>query len=195
MDLAQILERCQNGDELAWEVLVRQFQSRVYGIAYHYTGTREDARDVAQDVFIRLYQNIDDCKGSDRFIPWMIRIARNACIDFLRRGRVRPKATDAVENCLDHLAASQDNPEQEWFAHSRRRLIHRALQELTELSREIIVLKDIQGLPLEQIAEMLEIPLGTAKSRSNRARLELAQKVLAISQAGNAKLRPSEVGI
>jgi RNA polymerase sigma-70 factor (ECF subfamily) len=195
MDLAQILERCQNGDELAWEVLVRQFQSRVYGIAYHYTGTREDARDVAQDVFIRLYQNIDDCKGSDRFIPWMIRIARNACIDFLRRGRVRPKATDAVENCLDYLAASQDNPEQEWFAHSRRRLIHRALQELTELSREIIVLKDIQGLPLEQIAEMLEIPLGTAKSRSNRARLELAQKVLAISQAGNAKLRPSEVGI
>ena len=72
MDLGKLLERCRDGDELAWEALVRQYQARILGLAYHYLGNREEARDLAQEVFIRIYRNIHLCKGAEMFMPWVI---------------------------------------------------------------------------------------------------------------------------
>ncbi len=177
MDLSVLLERCRGGDELAWEALVRQFQARIYGIAYHYTGNAEDARDLAQETFIRLYQNLALCPDEAGFLPWVIRITRNACIDHLRRKKARPPAHDVVADEMLSLRAPGADPEQQYAADSRKRLIYSALKEMTDLSREIILLKDIQGLALEEIATMLNVPLGTVKSRSNRARIELAQRL------------------
>lgn len=187
MELTQLLKRCREGNELAWELLVRQFQARVYGIAFHYVGNREDARDIAQEVFVRIYSNLEMCKGAEMFLPWMIRITRNACIDSLRRKSVRPEGEFDSGEPFQQIAAQDANPEELWATESRKRLIHRALQELTDTNREMILLKDIQGLPFEEIADLLGIPLGTAKSRSNRARIELAEKVMALSGpvAGN----------
>ena len=181
-DLDVILKRCQSGDELAWEFLVRAFQRRVYGMAFHYLGDREEARDIAQDVFIRVYQNLGSVTDADGFLPWILRITRNACIDHVRRKKARPPINDVeLDEVLD-LSAPGQNPEEAHTARMRRRLICRALQQLTALNREIIVLKDIEGFQLEEIAVMLGAPLGTIKSRSNRARIELAEKVLALSQ-------------
>jgi RNA polymerase sigma-70 factor, ECF subfamily len=182
MELNALLKRCQQGDELAWEILVRQYQSRVFGIAYQYVGNREDARDLAQDIFIRLYRHLHTCTDSGRFFPWLMRMARNAGVDFLRRRKARPPATDVPAERLDSIGGGYGNPEEEWTAHVRRQLLQRALQELSTLSREIILLKDIQGMALDEIASILNIPLGTAKSRSNRARLELAEKLLTLGQ-------------
>ncbi len=181
MDLAMLLERCKAGDELAWEALVRQFQARVFGIAFHYTGNSEDARDLAQEIFVRIYSHLDFCGGEQMFVPWMIRISRNACIDHLRRKKARPTPSDIAVEEMIHLQAPGLNPEEHWISNSRRRLIHLALRKLTALNREVILLREILGLPLEEIASMLDIPLGTVKSRINRARIELAERVRALA--------------
>lgn len=181
IDLPGLLERCRSGNELAWEDLVRQFQARVYGVAYHYVANPEDARDLAQEIFIRIYQNLILLPDAAGFLPWIIRITRNACIDHLRRKKARPPAWDVAAEEMVNLRAAGKDPEEQWVEESRRRQVHRALHELTEINREIILLKEIQGLPLHEIASMLRIPLGTVKSRSNRARIELAQKLAALS--------------
>lgn len=177
MDLATLLERCCRRDELAWEALVRRFQARIYGIAYHYVGNAEDARDLAQETFIRIYQNLASCPDEERFLPWIIRITRNACIDHLRRKKARPPAHDVTADDRLTLRAPGADPSQQYADDSRKRQVRCALEEMTDLNREIIVLRDIQGLTLEEIASMLRVPLGTVKSRSNRARIELAHKL------------------
>jgi RNA polymerase sigma-70 factor, ECF subfamily len=181
MELSILLARCRSGDELAWEALVRRFQGRVYGIAYHYTGRAEDAQDVAQEVFIHIYRNLARIVDAEGFLPWLICLCRNASIDHLRRKKARPPASDIDIQEAHGLEAGGLNPEEQWLADSRKRLIYRALQGLSQLSREIILLREIQGLPHADIASMLQVPLGTIKSRANRARLELAQKVLELS--------------
>jgi RNA polymerase sigma-70 factor (ECF subfamily) len=181
MNLPVILTRCKAGDALAWEVLVRQYQARIYGIAYYYVRNAEDARDLAQEVFVRIYQNLEACIDAKMFTPWIIRIARNACVDHLRRRRARPQGRDVALDEVRNLPHPGSTPEQQWTANSRKRLIYRALNELTDLNREIILLKEIQGMQLDEIASLLKVPLGTVKSRSNRARIELARKVMALS--------------
>jgi len=89
-DLLVLVERCRQGDDLAWEQLVRRCQGRVYALAYHYLGRFEDARDVAQEVFVRVYQQLDSCHGYG-FMAWLLRIARNHCIDQIRRWKARPR--------------------------------------------------------------------------------------------------------
>jgi RNA polymerase sigma-70 factor (ECF subfamily) len=180
MELATLLERCRQGDELAWEAFVRQYQRRIYSLATCYATDADDARDLAQDVFVRLYRTRKQWSEAGAFIPWMIRVARNVCLDRVRARRVRPPASDIPADELADLAGTGGSPEEEYVASSRRQLFYRALRKLTGISREMILLKEIQGLQIEEIASMLRIPLGTVKSRSNRARLELARNVLAL---------------
>ena len=181
MDLQIILERCRTGDELAWEALVRQYQGRVIGLARHYVGNLEEAHDVAQEIFIRIYRHIDRCESADHFLPWMLRIGRNACIDHLRRRKVRPPGQDVPADERIDLASNIPSPEDEWVRDTRKRLVHMAIQALSELNREVIVLREIQGLSLEETATTLSVPLGTVKSRCNRARLELAKKLQSLT--------------
>ena len=182
MELKEILDRCREGDQLAWEALVRSFQGRVYGIACHYLGNSEDARDAAQEIFVRIYRNLGRSIDERRFVPWMVRISRNICVDHIRRRKSRPPAHDLPCDKLPALADGRENPEEHWAAGSRKRMIYRAMRNLSHVSREIILLKDILGLPLEEISSQLAVPLGTVKSRCNRARIELAERVLALAQ-------------
>ncbi len=184
MDLAALLERCRQGDELAWEALVRQFQARILGLAYHYPGNPEDARDLAQEIFIRIYRRLDTCREPERFVSWMLQIGRNACLDHHLRKKVRPPAQDIPVEEVRDLSASDQEPEMQWHQDARKRLVHRALQALSEVNREVILLKDIQGLTFEEIARMLSVPVGTVKSRSNRARLALAQEIVSMGAGG-----------
>ena len=184
MELTDLLPLVRTGDELAWEAFVRQFQSRVFGLAYHYTAQAEDARDLAQEVFIRVYQNLSLIPLDAGCLPWLIRITRNACIDHLRRRKARPPLWDLPADEMYDLRATDQGPEACHVEAVRRTMVHRALQGLTDLNREIILLKEIQGLGLEEIAGILDVPLGTVKSRSSRARLELAQTLAAAGMGG-----------
>lgn len=177
-DVETLLDRCRQGDDLAWEAIVRRFQGRVFAVALHFMRDREEARDVSQDIFVRVYQRLETLREGDTFLPWLLRLSRNACIDRLRRLKVRtPAIAVPVEDAAVTLAASGPTPEEESLAGARRSLLYRALDELSDKNREMIMLKDIQELKLEEISSMLALPLGTVKSRTNRARIELAKAV------------------
>jgi len=182
MDLETVLQHCRMGDALAWEKLVRSYQGRVFGLALHYVQRPEEARDIAQDVFIKIYNHIHLCPPAPQFPPWILTITRNTALDHLRRLAARP-ASDGIDlaKCLESPVGA---PDRTLEAKDRRGLLYRALRKVTALSREMILLKDIQGLSLDEIAAMLKLPLGTVKSRSHRARLELSQELISLKTEG-----------
>lgn len=177
MELPELLTRCRAGDALAWEALVRRYQGRVYSTAYFYLGHAEEARDLAQEVFVRVYERLDRCTRDETFVPWMLQIARNAAIDRLRRLKARPQSSAIPVDEMGDLRSSWPDPAEELRVHRRRALVHRALGKLGSLNREILLLKEIQGMTFESISNLLQAPLGTVKSRSHRARLELAREI------------------
>lgn len=182
MELEDLLRRCRQGDELAWEALVRRYQGRVYGLALHYLRNREEALDAAQEIFVRVYSKLDTLREGQAFLPWLVRLGRNCCLDRLRRLKVRtPEIEVAMEDAAPTLAAGDPNPEESGRAKQRRDLLHRAIATLSDNSREMIFLKDIHELKLDEIAELLAVPVGTVKSRSSRARVELAKAVRALT--------------
>ncbi len=177
MEIPELLDRCRANDALAWEALVRRFQGRVYSVALFYLGNQEEARDLAQEVFVRLYQRLERCTNDETFVSWLMQIARNAAIDRLRRIKARPQSVGTPVDEMPGIRSHLPGPEEELQTSRRRALVHQALGKLSALNREVILLKEIQGLSLESIARMLQAPLGTIKSRSSRARVELAREL------------------
>jgi RNA polymerase sigma-70 factor (ECF subfamily) len=177
---AALLERCRQGDDLAWEALIREFQGRVYGLAVHYVRDREEARDLAQEAFVRVYRALGTFDGRHPFASWILMVTRNLCIDHLRRKKVRPPASDVPADADAPIASADTSPEDHVTRSGRSALLYRALDRLTPINREIVLLKEIQGLSLDEIASELGVPVGTVKSRSSRARVELARQVLAL---------------
>ena len=186
-EIVALVERCRRGDDLAWEALVRSCQSRVYSVALHYLRDREEAKDIAQDVFVRVYRNLDSFENrEENFFPWLLSLTRNACIDRLRRMKVRPAVPAVSVDEGPEIADDRPTPEQAAIAAREGRLVRRAIAELNDDHREMIVLHEIEGLELRQISEMLALPIGTVKSRSMRARLALARTVLALDPSYGA---------
>ncbi len=178
LELETLLARCGAGDEIAWEALVRRFQGRVFAVAYHYLRDREEARDVAQEAFVHIYKGLASFDREGSFVAWAVRIARNASIDRLRHLKARPTLGGVP---LDERLAGSDpapGPEATSIAGERRQTMRRAIDQMSSINREMILLKEIQGLKQREISEMLSIPLGTVKARANRARLELARRML-----------------
>jgi RNA polymerase sigma-70 factor, ECF subfamily len=180
LDLPTLIARCRTGDDLAWEAFVRRFQGRVYALAYSYVGEREDARDLAQDIFIRLFETRTKWAEGDEFMPWLIHVARNKSVDFLRRRKVRRPAVAVQEDDGFQIPDRQPDPESMTVADSQRRLLHAALRGLSDLSREVLVLKDVHGLSVQRVAATLGVPVGTVKSRASRARVELVARIRAL---------------
>lgn len=182
-----LLEQCRAGDALAWEALVRRYQGRVFALAYHYLRDREEARDVAQETFIKVYRGLQRFDGEGSFTAWLVRVARNCAIDRLRKLQSSPAwEAEEVEESQPHGDPGAD-PEREALARDRRELVYRALDRMSEINREMILLKEIQGLKQREIADLLAIPIGTVKARTNRARVELAECIL--------ELEPSYGGV
>ena len=185
-DLNALVDRCRHGDDLAWEAFVHQFQRRIYAIARAYAADAEEAADLAQDIFVRLYETRGRWAPAEVFTAWMVRVARNLCLDALRRKKARPPARDVPADEMLDLADPNRTPESALAASRDRQLVWRALRSLSQLSREVILLKEIQGFTLEETAAMLRAPIGTVKSRASRARLELAEQVLRLDASAGA---------
>ncbi len=186
LELDAILDRCRQGDNLAWEALIKQTQSRVYGLALHYVRNPEEASDLAQEIFIKIYKNLNKVESGSAFIPWVIRLSRNTCIDRLRRIKARPPARDQVIDEDLQLTSATPSPEESWGAERHKQLVYQAMGNLSEQNREILLLKEIQQLKLTEIASMLGLPVGTIKSRASRARVELAKSVLSLDPSYGA---------
>lgn len=186
MEIETLVARCQEGDEVAWEALVRQLQGRVFAFCYHYLRDREEARDMAQETFIRIYRALPRFRREGSFLAWTLTIARNACHD--RGERLRRTAAYGAEpveepGAIQHAAPEESHVDRQ----ARHQLLELAIDDLSPNSREMILLKEIQGLQLKEIAAMLGIPLGTVKTRSHRARLELADRMLELDPSYGAR--------
>jgi RNA polymerase sigma-70 factor (ECF subfamily) len=174
-----LLQRCRQGDEAAWRELVHRHTRRVFNLAYRFVGRVDEAEDLTQEIFVKVYQSLGRYRADEgAFTTWLTTVARNQAIDNYRRRREERLRRNPDAEVLDHISSPEEGPLLSLEREERVQLVHRGLRALPPDLREPIVLCDLQGLPYEEAASVLGIPLGTVKSRINRGRIELAKRLL-----------------
>jgi RNA polymerase sigma-70 factor, ECF subfamily len=186
--LERIVERCRAGDDHAWEELVDATASDLYRMAVSFTRHRGEAEDLTQEVFLKLWQNLHRYEPGSTFRAWAFRIARNMFVDAYRRARNERKATWVDPEFLESLPGG-DDPHTSTVRQQRLEMARSALGRLPEDLAKLILLRDFADWSYEELAEELTLPLGTVKSRLNRARRELAA-VMATQLTPRAALTP-----
>ena len=179
-DDAALIERCRAGDVAAFEPLVEKYRQRVWRLAYNLLRDREEAWDVSQEAFIRAYQALPSFRGQSAFYTWLYRIVMNVAADRARSRGARGRAfgTERVpeedwERVLPDQNPGDEAPDAKAARLEQRQKIVQALDTLPEHHRKIVVLSDLEGLSYREIAETLEIPMGTVMSRLHNARKRL----------------------
>ena len=181
---AAVIRRVLDGDGNALEALVAAYEKNVYNLALRMTGNAQDAEDMAQEAFVKAYTSLPGFRGDSKFSVWLYRIVSNVCLDFLRRQNRRPASSlsledeDGEESQMDIPDESQ-SPEQLLERSLTQEAVQRGLQSLSEEQRQILLLREIQGLSYEEIAETLDLEAGTVKSRIFRARKKLCAFLIA----------------
>jgi RNA polymerase sigma-70 factor (ECF subfamily) len=174
-----VVARCRRGDETAWRELVGRHTRRVFGIAYRFVGRVDEAEDLTQDIFVKVFQSLDRYRESDgAFSTWVGTVARNHAIDDYRRRREERARRIDDPAVMDRVPAGEESVLRSLEREDQKQLVHRGLRALPADLREALVLCDLQGLSYDEVATALQIPLGTVKSRINRGRLELARRLL-----------------
>jgi RNA polymerase sigma-70 factor (ECF subfamily) len=182
---ALLVRRCIAGDAAAWEEIVQRYHRRIYNICYRFTGTSNDADDLTQEVFIKMYRTLNTYDG-DRgaFMTWVTTMTRNLLVDHFRKTR-----QDRVTDSLDTTASDHEDalplgdripdrgpaPDTKVQSREAKEAVHEALQKLSPELREAVILRDLQDFDYREIATVLKVPEGTVKSRINRGRAELAR--------------------
>ncbi|HLH38079.1 MAG TPA: sigma-70 family RNA polymerase sigma factor [Bryobacteraceae bacterium] len=174
----ELVGRCLAGDEGAWEDLVKVHSRRVYAICFRFTGTDQEAQDLTQDVFLRVFRSLKTFRaGEGTFAVWLGRLTRNLLIDHYRRTKL-DRATDSIEEQLPQLeekTAMISRTEGMLAGREASEMLQAALQKLSPELRETVILRDLEELDYKEIAQILNVPEGTVKSRLNRGRAELAR--------------------
>ncbi len=175
---SELVARCLDGDESAWEDLVRTYTRRVYSICYRFTGRESEAQDLTQEVFLKVFRNVRSFRaGEGSFGVWLARLTRNLLIDHYRRSKME-RATASIEEqlpVLEEKAAIEGRTEAALAGREASEALQKALAKLSPDLRETVILRDIEGLEYREIAQVLGVPEGTVKSRLNRGRSELAR--------------------
>lgn len=178
-----LIQRCLAGDQTAWDEIVRANRRRVFNIAYKFTGRHDLAEDLTQDVFVKIFKSLDTFDRRANFQTWLVSVSRNLCIDHYRSVR---KEREAIDRDVDpgDLApvANTTSPYQSLEQRDRASLLRRGLAELAPTLREAVLLRDLQELSYQEIADKLGLPEGTVKSRINRGRNELARQISRIRE-------------
>jgi RNA polymerase sigma-70 factor (ECF subfamily) len=172
-----LVERCRQGEDEAWRELVERFGQKVYSVAYHFTLKREDAEELSQEIFLKIFENLNRYDGGFPLIAWIVSLSRNLCIDRYRRRKREKSFRFVSDEAVMPLLRSADDPSADALKKERTKLLFSALAEIPEDLAEILVLRDLDGLAYEEIGRALELPEGTVKSRLFRARAEIARKI------------------
>jgi RNA polymerase sigma-70 factor, ECF subfamily len=176
----KLVERCLRGDDAAWEAVVKSYGKRIYNLSYRYTNRRDEAEDLTQEILIRVYQNLKSYRAeSGSFQNWLLRVARNLIIDHYRQVRRYPQTGGSEE--LETMNIKDDkalNPQRAVEQVEASRFLQDGLQSLSPELKEAIVLRDLEGMAYNEMADLLNVPEGTVKSRINRGRLELAKLLM-----------------
>ena len=177
-DDRRLIKECLNGRTAAYGELVRRYQDRLFNTVLRLLDNPEDAKDVVQEAFINAYQNLNGFKGDSLFFTWLYRIAMNAAISYKRKQRVTisietGSKSELVIDPVDESVFSQ--PEAALVRQEEEAKLQAAISKLSAEHRAVLILKDIEGQKYEDIAEIMEVPIGTVRSRLHRARLELKE--------------------
>lgn len=175
---AAVIQSVLDGEVNAFETLVKEYEKNVYNLALRMTGNSEDAADMSQEAFIKAYNSLSSFRGDSKFSVWLYRIVSNVCLDYLRSRTRKPTVSLSTENDdgeeveLD-IADESQSPELLLDRSLTRDAVRRGLAALPPDHREILLLREIQGLSYEEIAAALGLEAGTVKSRIFRARKKL----------------------
>ena len=177
-DERSLIRQCQKGDMQAFRHLVERYEDRIYGLACSMLGDSEVAKDAAQEAFIRVYKALGKFEGRSSFYTYLYRIATNVCLTFAQREQRRPDRVslegmqEVNEMTLDRFWGT-DKPQNDIERLGLREEIEKVLDHLSPDHRAVVVLKDIEDLSQEEIADVLDVSIGTVKSRLSRARARL----------------------
>lgn len=182
-DDAALIAACQAGSKEAFDRLITKYQRRVYTFAYRLTGNAEDAADVAADTFVRLYTSLGSFRGHSSFVTWLYRVVTNLYLDSRKKKRVRQ--TQSLDEMVELEESSvqrqyddeRPSPQEIAEGNERTAALQQAIASLPEYQRVMVVMYHVDGMAYEEIAEALQLPIGTVKSRLNRARLALRHKL------------------
>jgi len=177
-DDQHLIAECLRGNTAAFGVLVRRYQERLYHSVYRLVENAEDAQDIVQEAFLHAYQSLDGFKGDSLFFTWLYRIAVNTAISFKRKSRAlaRMEIQQNGEYTFEPLDTSTaSRPEHALEQAELQTRVRQALARLSPEHRAVLVLKELEGQKYETMAEILQVPIGTIRSRLHRARLELRE--------------------
>lgn len=179
-----LLGLSQKGDIEAFEMLMEKYQKKVFNIALKLLGNHDDANEVTQEVFIRIFKSMGSFKGESQISTWIYRIATNACLDELRKRKnkwIMSLDEEYHKENGDYIIQVEDDkptPDVLLEQKTLKSAVNNAIAKLSEKYKLIIVLRDIQGFSYEEISDIVKTPVGTVKSRINRARLQLKEILL-----------------
>lgn len=176
--LQKLLENAQNGDNMAFEELILKYEKLIYNVAYRILQNPEDARDISQESLIKIYKNLKNCPHIKAFKNWSCAITTNSCIDYLRyKNKRQATSLDAKleEESSNYFQVPSDDPspEQETISKEDAKTLYKAINELSEKDKSMIVLRDINSYSYQEIAEIMDLNIGTVKSKISRARNKL----------------------
>ncbi|MCC7009897.1 MAG: sigma-70 family RNA polymerase sigma factor [Acidobacteria bacterium] len=181
----ELIERCLAGDQAAWDRIVRQNWRKVFNIAYRFVGRHDEAEDLTQDVFLKIFKALRTFDRRANFQTWLVSVSRNLCIDHYRSVRKERETVARDVDAADLSPASAERgPHGLLEQQDLKQRIRLALAELPPLLREAVVLRDLQEFSYQEIADKLRLPEGTVKSRINRGRLELARQLTRLAERG-----------
>ncbi len=180
-----LIERALEGDLPAFESLVSRYQTRIVAYAARMLSDHDEAEDVAQETFIKAFRSLDSFRGASSFSTWLYRIATNLCIDRARTKKRRPQQAYSLDEPFDRddnsgtreIADFSEEPSRGVEREELRRQVRMTVAEMPDKLRAVLVMCDIQGMTYEQIAQVLECPIGTVKSRLFHARADLARRL------------------
>lgn len=176
---AELVGRCLAGEHEAWESIVRQYHKRIYNVAYRYTGRFDEAEDLTQDIFLKVYRTLGSYRPeSGALVTWLIRVGRNHIIDHYRKYKTERSKTDYLDGEFERIEenpARYDTPGQALERREIADIVHQGLLRLSADLREAVILRDLEGFTYEEMAQTLDVPVGTVKSRISRGRTELAR--------------------
>jgi RNA polymerase sigma-70 factor (ECF subfamily) len=190
-----LIEQCLAGDQTAWEQVVRQNWRKVFNVAYKFVGKHDEAEDLTQDIFLKIFRALNTFDRRANFQTWIISISRNLCIDHYRSVRKeRQTIARDVDSSDLQPAASDRGPYQMAEHQDLRAQLRQALETLPVTLRTAVVLRDLQELSYQEIADRLGLPEGTVKSRINRGRIELAHQLKRLQENQPVKPRKRAPG-
>ncbi|HJS57811.1 MAG TPA: sigma-70 family RNA polymerase sigma factor [Vicinamibacteria bacterium] len=177
-----LIERCLRREQSAWEEIVARYRRKVFHIAYKFTGKHDEAEDLSQEIFLKVFKSLDKFNRDADFSTWLSSVARNYCIDHYRAMRREKEVVVEDLVAMDLAPAASGNPHRALEDRDRRSFLRRGLALLPEKLKEAVILRDLQGLSYQEMADRLRLPEGTVKSRINRGREELARLLVRAQQ-------------